>query len=95
MNRYLAEDLQSMSSQLGKLCWLGGEWRVSLRMSCFTLEIQLPHLFRVVINLSDFFFFSFSFKFFTRAGLLYFSASLLPRGHVLLAVVRVGEMKWR
>lgn len=49
MNRYSAEGLQSMSSYLGKL-------RSSfLRMSCFILEIQLPHLFGVVINLSDFF----------------------------------------
>lgn len=31
-------------------------------MSCFILEIQLPHLFGVVINLSDFFFFT-SFNF--------------------------------
>lgn len=38
-------------------------------MSCFILEIQLPHLFRVVINLSDFFFCtSFNLLFFFLQG---------------------------
>lgn len=61
-------------------------------MSCFILEIRLPHLFRVVINLSDFpFFKNFVLIFYKGRAALFFRFTL-PHGHVLLAAVRVGEL---
>lgn len=93
MNRYSAEIYKVWAHSLansieGDVCFPSFFF---LRMSCFILEIQLPHLFGVVINLSDLFFLT-SFKCVTGAGLIYFSASL--RLMVMCSWQRWASERW-
>lgn len=64
----------------------GGGKFFFLRLSCFILEIQLPHLFGVVINVSDSFKLHLHFLYRGRAAIFFHFA--LPHGHALLAAVR-------